>query len=110
MIHADHEILLRIFISETDTYHKKPLYEQIVIKAHELGIAGATVLRGLMGYGAGSRIHSAKVLRLSDDLPVVVELVDVEEKLNPLIPFLNDVVTEGLITMEKVTVIKYRKG
>jgi len=100
--------LLRIFIGESDKYKGKPLYEQIVIKARELHLAGATALRGLMGFGADSRMHSAKILRLSEDLPVVIELVDTEENLNKLLPFLDETVQEGLITLEKVRVIKYR--
>lgn len=100
--------LLRIFIGESDTHKGKPLYEQIVLKARELHLAGATVLRGLMGFGADSRMHSAKILRLSEDLPVVIELVDTEENLNKLLPFLDETVQEGLITLEKVRVIKYR--
>lgn len=101
-------ILLRIFIGETDRIHGKALYEQIVFKARELGLAGATVIRGTMGFGASSRVHSAKILRLSEDLPVVIELVDTEENLNKLMPFIDENVTEGLVTMEKVRVIKYR--
>jgi hypothetical protein len=101
-------MLLRVFIGEADKYKGKPLYEQIVLKARELGLAGATVLRGMMGFGADSHMHSAKILRLSEDLPAVVELVDTRENLNKLIPFLDEVVTEGLITMEKVKIIKYR--
>jgi hypothetical protein len=100
--------LLRIFIGETDKYKGKPLYEAIVMKARELNLAGATVFRGIMGYGATSRIHSIKVLRLSEDLPVIVEIVDTEDKINKLLPFLDEIVKEGLITMEKVRVIKYR--
>ena len=101
-------ILLRIFIGETDRVHGKALYEQIVLKARELGLAGATVIRGTMGFGASSRVHTAKILRLSEDLPVVIELVDTEENLNKLMPFIDENVTEGLVTMEKVRVIKYR--
>jgi uncharacterized protein len=101
-------MLLRIFIGETDQYHGKPLYETIVNKAREMNLAGATVLRGIMGFGADSRMHTAKVLRLSEDLPIVIELVDVQEKLDLLLPFLDEAVTEGLITLEKVRVIKYR--
>jgi len=101
-------MLLRIFISENDSHEGKPLYESIVLKARTLNLAGATVLRGIMGFGAGSRIHTAKVLRLSEDLPIVIELVDQKEKIDELMPFLNDVVKEGLITLEKVQVIKYR--
>ena len=101
-------MLLRIFIGESDHYQGKALYEQIVLKARELHLAGATVTRGIMGFGANSRMHTAKLLRLSEDLPVVIELVDTEENLNKLLPFLDDVVEEGLITLEKVRVIKYR--
>jgi PII-like signaling protein len=101
-------ILLRIFIGETDRIHGKALYEQIVLKARELGLAGATVVRGTMGFGASSRVHTAKILCLSEDLPVVIELVDTEENLNKLMPFIDENVTEGLVTMEKVRVIKYR--
>ncbi len=101
-------MLLRIFVGETDKYEGKPLYEWIVLKARELNMAGATVVRGILGFGADSRVHSAKVLRLSEDLPVVIELVDTEENLNKLLPLLDDAVLEGLITLEKVRVIKYR--
>jgi hypothetical protein len=101
-------MLLRIFIGESDSFQGKALYEQIVLKARELNLAGATVIRGLMGFGADSRMHTAKLLRLSEDLPVIIEIVDTEEKLNTLLPFLDEVVTEGLITLEKVRVIKYR--
>jgi PII-like signaling protein len=100
--------LLRIFIGESDKYKGKALYEQIVIKARELNLAGATVIRGIMGFGADSRMHSAKILRLSEDLPIVIELVDTEENLKKLLPFLDETVVEGLITLEKVRVIKYR--
>jgi hypothetical protein len=101
-------ILLRIFIGETDRIHGKALYEQIVLKARELGLAGATVIHGTMGFGASSRVHTAKILRLSEDLPIVIELVDTEENVNKLMPFIDENVTEGLVTMEKVRVIKYR--
>lgn len=101
-------MLLRIFVGETDRHKGKALYEQIVIKARELNLAGATVVRGIMGFGADSRMHSAKLLRLSEDLPIVIELVDTEENLNKLLPFLDETVQEGLITLEKVRVIKYR--
>ncbi|MEN8262070.1 MAG: DUF190 domain-containing protein [Nitrospirota bacterium] len=102
--------LLRIFIGETDTFKGKALYEAIVLEARKLNLAGATVFRGIMGYGATSRIHSVKLLRLSEDLPVMIEIVDTEENINKLIPFLDDNVKEGLITMEKVSIIKYRHG
>ena len=101
-------MLLRIFIGESDSHKGKPLYEQIVLKARQMNLAGATVLRGIMGFGADSRMHTAKILRLSEDLPVVVELVDTEENLNRLLPFLDETVEEGLITLEKVRVVKYR--
>ena len=101
-------MLLRIFIGESDQYNGKALYEQIVIKAREINLAGATVIRGIMGFGADSRIHSTKLLRLSEDLPIVIELVDTEENLKKLLPFLDETVVEGLITLEKVRVIKYR--
>jgi PII-like signaling protein len=101
-------LLLRIYIGETDTYKGKSLYEVIVLKARELNLAGATVFRGIMGYGAASRIHSIKLLRLSEDLPVMIEIVDSEENINKIIPFLDKTVKEGLITMEKVKIITYR--
>lgn len=101
-------VLLRIFIGESDMHDGKPLYEQIVLKARELHLAGATVIRGIMGFGADSRLHTAKILRLSMDLPIVIELVDTRENLDRLMPFLDEAVQEGLITMEKVKVIKYR--
>ena len=101
-------MLLRIFIGETDSYKGKPLYEQIVLKARELNLAGATVVRGIMGFGADSRMHTAKILRLSEDLPITIEIVDTEENLQKLQPFLDETVEEGLITLEEVKVIKYR--
>jgi hypothetical protein len=100
--------LLRIFIGESDRWHHQPLYEAIVLKARELGLAGATVLRGPMGFGANSRVHTAKILRLSMDLPIVIEIVDSEEKINLLLPHLDEMVTEGLVTLEDVRVLKYR--
>ena len=100
--------LLRIFIGESDKWHGKPLYEAIVLKARELHMAGATVLRGPMGFGAHSRMHTAKILRLSEDLPVVIEIVDDEERINTLLPHIDEMVAEGLVTLEKVHVIKYR--
>ncbi len=100
----------RIFIGESDSYKGTALFEAILLKARELNLAGGTVLRGIMGFGAHSRIHSAKLLRLSEDLPLVVEIVDTEENINKILPFLDETVKEGLITMEKVRVIKYRHG
>ena len=100
--------LLRIFIGESDRWQHKPLYEAIVLKARELGLAGATVLRGPMGFGANSRLHTAKILRLSMDLPMVIEIVDSEERIQTLLPFLDEMVLEGLVTLEDVQVVKYR--
>ncbi len=107
---SEEGMLLRIFIGEGDKYHGKPLYEQIVLKAKELGLAGATVIRGMMGFGADSRMHSSKILRLSEDLPIVIELVDTQENLNKLLPFLDEIVVEGLVTLERIKVVKYRHG
>jgi len=101
-------MLLRIFIGEADRWAGRPLYEAIVLEARERGLAGATVVRGLMGYGAHSRLHAAKVLRLSEDLPIVVEIVDTEEKLQAFLPWLDGVMTEGLVTLEKARVLRYR--
>jgi uncharacterized protein len=101
-------VLLRIYIGESDQYGNTPLYEAIVLKARHLNLAGATVFRGIMGFGAESRIHTTKVLRLSEDLPVVIEIVDTEENIEKIMPFLDETVKEGLITMEAVGVIKYR--
>ncbi len=103
-------VLLRVFIGETDRHDGRLLYEEIVRKANALNIAGATVLRGMMGYGARSRVHTAKLLRLSEDLPVVIELVDTPDKLAPLEEYLDEVVDEGLVTKEAVDVAMYRSG
>jgi PII-like signaling protein len=100
--------LLRIFIGESDKWDGRPLYEAIVLKARTLHLAGATVLRGPMGFGAHSRLHTAKVLRLSEDLPIVIEIVDSREKIDSLLPHLDEMVNEGLITLEDVHVLKYR--
>jgi len=101
-------VLLRVFIGESDRWHGKPLFEAIVLKARELHLAGATVLRGPMGFGATSRLHTAKILCLSDDLPMVIEIVDSREKIDELLPFIEEMVTEGLVTLENVRVIRYR--
>jgi uncharacterized protein len=101
-------MLLRIFIGESDRWKHQPLYEAIVLKARELHLAGATVLRGPMGYGKSSRLHTAKILRLSMDLPLVIEIVDTEEKLNAFLPILDEMMKGGLITLERVKVIHYR--
>ncbi len=101
-------LLLRIFIGESDRWQHKPLYEAIVLKAREMHLAGATVLRGPMGFGKASRLHTAKILRLSMDLPLVIEIVDAEEKINAFLPVLDEMVGGGLVTLEKVKVIDYR--
>jgi PII-like signaling protein len=101
-------LLLRIFIGESDRWQHKPLYEAIVLKAREMHLAGATVLRGPMGFGKASRLHTAKILRLSMDLPLVIEIVDGEEKINAFLPVLDEMVGGGLVTLEKVKVIDYR--
>ncbi len=103
--------LLRVFIGESDLINHVPVYEKIVMEARKEGLAGATVTKGILGFGASSRIHTAKLLRLSEDLPLVVEIVDSEEKIEKFIPVLNDIFEQansgGLITMEKVNIIKY---
>jgi uncharacterized protein len=103
-------MLLRVFIGESDRWKHQPLYEAIVLKAREMHLAGATVLRGPMGYGKSSRLHTAKILRLSLDLPLVIEIVDSEEKINAFLPYLDEVMKGGLVTLEKVKVIDYRAG
>jgi len=102
--------LLRIFIGESDRWNHQPLYEAIVLKARELHLAGATVLRGPMGFGKSSRLHTAKILRLSMDLPLVIEIVDVEDKIHSFLPVLNEMMKGGLVTLEKVRVIRYEAG
>ena len=101
-------VLLRIFIGESDRWEHKPLYEAIVLKAREMHLAGATVLRGPMGFGKTSHLHTAKILRLSMDLPLIIEIVDSEEKINTFLPILDDMMGGGLVTLEKVKVIHYR--
>ena len=100
--------LLRIFIGESDHYQGKPLYEVIVLEARKRGMAGATVLRGIMGFGADSRVHTAKILRLSEDLPIIVEIVDNPERIAEFLPELDKMIKEGLITLERARVIAYR--
>jgi hypothetical protein len=101
-------VLARIFIGDSDRWDGRPLYEAIVEKLRSAGIAGATVTRGFMGFGAHSRLHTAKILRLSEDLPVIIEVVDTAEKINGVLPELDSMVQEGLVTLEKVRVLKYR--
>ncbi|HQU45613.1 MAG TPA: DUF190 domain-containing protein [Pirellulales bacterium] len=102
--------LLRVFIGESDTWQGEPLFQAIVLKARELGLAGATVLHGTMGFGAASRVHTSRLLERSTDLPIVVEIVDTAEKIESLLLFLDEVVEEGMITIESVRVLKYRAG
>ena len=101
-------ILLRIFIGESDRRNHKPLYEAIVLKAREMHLGGATVLRGPMGFGKSSRMHTAKILRLSMDLPIVIEIVDSEAKINAFLPALEEMMSGGMVTLERVQVIEYR--
>ena len=101
-------VLLRIFIGESDRCQHRPLYEAIVMKAREMHLAGATVLRGPMGFGKSSCLHTAKILRLSMDLPIVIEIVESEEKVNEFLPVLDEMMGGGLVTLEKVKVIHYR--
>ena len=103
-------VLLRIFLGESDRWEHQPLYEAIVLKARGLHLAGATVLRGPMGFGKSSRVHTAKILRLSDDLPLVIEIVDSEEKINSFLPALEKMFGGGLVTLEKIKVLHYRAG
>lgn len=100
--------LLRIFIGESDHYEGKPLHEAIMMRAREKGLAGCTVVKGFEGFGAASRIHTAKILRLSEDLPVIIEIVDSEEKIDAFVPLLDNMVKEGLVTVENVKVVLYR--
>jgi len=104
-------VLLRIFFGESDRFEGKPLYEAIVLKAREMHLAGATVLRGPMGFGHSSRLHTAKILRLSFDLPILIEIVDTEAKIKEYLPVLDQMMSSGLVTLEKVQVLQYgREG
>lgn len=103
-------VLLRIFIGETDKYEGRPLYEAVVQEARRRGLAGATVTRGVMGFGAHSRIHTSKILRLSEDLPVIIEIVDETAKIEAFLPDLDTMIQEGLVTLERVRVVVYRDG
>lgn len=108
MKRSDKGQLVRVFIGESDRLADGPLYRAIVLKAKELGLAGATVLRGPMGFGANSRVHTTKLLELSTDLPIVIEIVDSAEKIESLLPFLDEVVSEGMVTIEEVRILHYR--
>ncbi len=100
-------VLLRVFLGEQDRYGRQPLYEAIVLKAREMHLGGATVLRGPLGFGHSSRLHTAKILRLSEDLPFVIEIVDSEAKINEFLPVLDGMMSSGLVTLEKVQVLQY---
>ncbi|MEO7970911.1 MAG: DUF190 domain-containing protein [bacterium] len=102
--------LLRIFVGESDRWGHRPLYEEIVLKAREAGLAGATVLRGVMGFGRNSILHTAKILRLSEDLPMVIEIVDSLEKVRAFMPQLDEMIKDGLVTLEEVKVVQYKSS
>jgi hypothetical protein len=102
--------LLRIFVGEQDRWHGRPLHEALVLKAREMGLAGATVVRGIEGFGAHSRLHTAKVLRLSEDLPMVIEIVDREERVRAFLPVCDEMVGDGLVTLEPVEIVRYSAG
>lgn len=102
--------LLRIYVGESDTWHGKPLYQAIVERVRAEGLAGATVIRGIEGFGADSRIHTSRILRLSEDLPVLIEIADSAERIEEILPLLDEMVTEGLVTLERVEIIAYRSS
>ena len=104
---SEEAVLLRIFVSEGDRHHRQPLYEAIVLKAREMHMAGATVLRGPMGFGHDAHLHTAKILRLSDDLPVVIEIVDTADRIDAFVEQIDPMMQSGLITREKATVVRY---
>jgi hypothetical protein len=102
--------LLRLFIGESDTWHGKPLYQAIVERVRAEGLAGATVVRGIEGFGADSHLHTSRILRLSEDLPVVIEIVDTAEQIDRIVPILDEMVTEGMLTLERVQIVSYRSS
>ena len=102
--------LLRLFIGESDTWHGKPLYQAIVERVRREGFAGATVLRGIEGFGADSHLHTSRILRLSEDLPVVIEIVDTPEQIDRVVPILDEMVGEGMLTLERVQIVSYRSS
>jgi PII-like signaling protein len=110
MILPEEGQLLRIFVGESDKHEGKPLYEWLLLEARAQGLAGATVIRAIAGFGAHSRLHTAKILRLSEDLPIVIEIVDTPEKIEAFLPTIDAAVTEGLATIEKVRIRMYRSG
>jgi uncharacterized protein len=102
--------LLRIYVGESDTWHGKPLYQAIVERVREEGLAGTTVLRGIEGFGRTSRLHTARILRLSEDLPILIEIVDTEERITAILPVLDEMIGEGLVTLEAVEILVYRSA
>jgi len=102
--------LLRLFIGESDTWHGKPLYQAIVERVRREGLAGATVIRGIEGFGADSHLHTSRILRLSEDLPVVIEIVDTPERIDRVVPLLDEMVREGMLTLERVQIVSYRSS
>jgi PII-like signaling protein len=108
MVIPQDAVLLRILIGENDRWHHQPLHEAIVMKARQMHLGGATVTRGVMGYGKSSRLHTSKILRLSLDLPIVIEIVDSEEKIQEFLPIIDPMMTGGLITLEKIKCLQYR--
>jgi PII-like signaling protein len=102
--------LLRIFIGESDTWHGRPLYESIVRRVRETGLAGATVVRGIEGFGADSRLHTSRILRLSEDLPIVIEIVDTPDRIDEVLPLLDEMIGEGMVTLERVEIVAYRSS
>jgi uncharacterized protein len=102
--------LLRLFIGESDTWHGKPLYQAIVERVRQEGLAGTTVLRGIEGFGADSHLHTSRILRLSEDLPVVIEIVDTPEQIDRVVPILDEMVGEGMLTLERVQIVSYRSS
>jgi PII-like signaling protein len=102
--------LLRLFIGESDTWHGKPLYQAIVERARKEGLAGATVVRGIEGFGADSRLHTSRILRLSEDLPIVIEIVDTPEQIDRIVPIVDEMVGEGMLTLERVQIVSYRSS
>lgn len=102
--------LLRLFIGESDTWHGKPLYQAIVERVREEGLAGATVIRGIEGFGADSHLHTSRILRLSEDLPVVIEIVDTPDRIDRVVPLLDEMVSEGMLTLERVQIVSYRSS
>ena len=110
MTGPENATLLRLYVGEKDRFEHRPLYEAIVLRAREHGLAGATVLRGLVGFGASSQLHTAKILRLSDDLPVIIEIVDSEQKIESFLPVLDEMMPSGLATIEKVRIVRYDRS